>query len=294
MCIFTDFFLLRFRISKILRNFATMKFRKTYLTILILLCITGTAVGQLLQPTPGRKRAVYGVGYYVSRSDYDYSSTAHEIVAGAATRYDKAQRIYLWLCRNITYDRTGQIRTADETFRRRTAVCQGYCELFYRLGECVGLKSRLVYGKCRRPNGSFQEHVWLLVTTEKGDILLDPTWGAGYYRGDRFVRQQEPLKWFDVDPAWFVFTHLPKSDSRQNLYPPVTQEQFAQLRFVTPPSATDEGVNAHDSLTHALAAFRPLPLPTVRPAVPTAVPADSLDPDVISADSVENDILSTP
>lgn len=269
-----------------------MKIRKTYLVLALLACLVGNAAGQWVQPSPAKKKAVYGIDYYVSPSAYDYTSIAMSIVGRASTRYDKAQSIYLWLCDNITFDRTNTVRTADETWQRRTAVCQGYCELFYRLGESVGLKSRLVYGKCRRPSGSFQDHVWLIVTTEKGDILLDPTWGAGYYRGDHFVRQQEPLKWFDVDPAWFIFTHLPKSESRQNLYPTVTQEQFAQLCFVAPPSSAAEGMNAQDSLAHALAALRPLPLPTVRPAVPTAVSVDSLRPEAVPIDSVEQDTLS--
>ncbi|MDO4211485.1 MAG: transglutaminase domain-containing protein [Bacteroidales bacterium] len=234
-----------------------MKSRKTYLTILLLLCLAGTAAGQWLQPTPGRKRAVYGVGYYVSPSSYDYSTLARSIVGSATTDYEKAQRIYLWLCDNITYDRSGQIRSADETYQRRTAVCQGYCELFYRLGETVGVKTRLVYGKCRRPassdpSGHLQDHVWLSVATEKGDILVDPTWGAGFYRGGDFVRQTVPLRWFDVDPSWFVFTHLPDNSRRQHLAETISDADFLRLPFVAPPVPPEEAEDPHEALQRAL------------------------------------------
>lgn len=240
-----------------MRNFAPMKCRKTYLVTVLLLCLVGSAAAQWLQPAPGHRRAVYGTDYYVSPSALDYSATARSIVGDASTRYDKAQRLYLWIAANISFDRSGRLRTADEAFRHRKAVCQGYCELFYRLGECVGLKPRLVYGKSRRPSafnphGTLEDHVWLSVMTEEGSILIDPTWGAGYYRGDEFVRQAEPLRWFDVDPAWFIFTHLPKNDQRQLLTPAVTDEQFARLTFVAPPAHPDVAEDAHKALQRAL------------------------------------------
>lgn len=235
-----------------------MKLFKTYIVIVLLCCLAGSAAGQWLQPSSGRKRAVFASDYYVSHSNYDYSPLARSIVGAATTRYDKAQLIYLWICDNITFDRTGKIRTADEAWRQRKAVCQGYCELFYRLGETVGVKPRLIYGKSRRPShfspyGTLEEHVWLSISTERGDILIDPTWGAGFYRGDQFVRQEYPLRWFDVDPAWFIFTHFPKNEQRQHLSSPVTKSQFARLHFVAPPAHPDVAEDAHEALARALA-----------------------------------------
>lgn len=227
--------------------------KKSLLLIVALLCLAGSVCAQFISLPPAKKRAAYGVDYYVSPSAYDYSGVARSIVGDAETRYDKAQRIYLWICDHVTYDRRGNIRTADEAWRTRTAVCQGYCELFYRLGETVGLKTRLVYGKCRRPMTSIlQDHVWLSVATEHGDILVDPTWGAGFYRGENFVHQSEPLRWFDVDPSWFIFSHLPKNEMRQHLNPAVTAEQFARLTFLVPPVNADSTRDAHKELQRAL------------------------------------------
>lgn len=230
---------------------------KRFLAILLLVGLAVSGAAQWTSLPRAKKRAVFGADYYVAPSQYDYSGVAHRIVGDATTRYDKAQRIYLWLCDNVTFDRSRQIRTADETWQHRAAVCQGYCELFYRLGETVGVKTRLVYGKCRRPvssdpSGRLQDHVWLCVATEKGDILVDPTWGAGYYRGGEFVRQAVPLRWFDVDPSWFVFTHLPDNSRRQHLDEPVSDADFLRLPFVVPPVPSEEAEDPHETLLRAL------------------------------------------
>lgn len=253
--------------------------RRPLLFILFaVICLAGSVLSAWSSLPHARKRAVYGSDFYVSPSVYDYAPAARRIVGDATTPYAKAQRIYLWLCDSVIYDRAGTVRTADECWRTRRAVCQGYCELFYRLGQCVDLRMRLVYGKCRLPSVSpsgekeaplilpaklknghaddcppptgdagvepdsllqprtsvLQPHVWLSVSTERGEILLDPTWGAGYYRGDQFVRQAQPLRWFDVDPSWFIYTHLPDHPRRQHLQHPVSDEEFLHLPFAVP------------------------------------------------------------
>lgn len=200
------------------------------------------AVGVEAQPSslaPARKKAVYGPDYYVSPSALDYTEAARAIVGDASTDYERAERLYLWLCRNVTYDRSGQVRTADACWRRRTSVCQGYCELFYRMAESIGMRSKLVFGHCKHAgaHAKLEDHTWLSVETEEGTILLDPTWGAGGYVRGEFVRLSNPLLWFDVAPEWFVFTHQPKSQRRQMLDVEVSDEQFEALPYVTPQTA---------------------------------------------------------
>lgn len=232
-----------------------MKLRATYLALLTLLATALTAAAQPAvrggvphatqeivvsahtnRLPPARHKAVYGLGFYVAPSAYDYSAVARTITQGATTKSDKARSLYLWLCANISYDTSGASRTADQAWDSRRAVCQGYCELFYRLAETLGLRSRLVLGKCRaQANASeLEDHCWLSVDTERGELLMDPTWGAGYSVGQRFVRQSHPLVWYDVHPAWFVFTHLPKLPRRQLLDPAVGDDDFPRLPFVSP------------------------------------------------------------
>lgn len=225
--------------------------------LIAILLLTGLALGVAAQTTSlphARKRAVYGTDSYVAPSRYDYTLAARQIVADAASDYDKAERLYRWLCTNITYDHTGTVRTADATWERRTAVCQGYCELFYRLAESIGLRSRLVFGRCKhasRPTAeqqtpSFEDHTWLCIDTEDGEILADPTWDASMLRrksqssplpSSHLPPPLLPLLWFDVDPAWFIFTHQPKSHHRQLLGSDVSDAQFVAMPYLTPHSA---------------------------------------------------------
>lgn len=188
----------------------------------------------LAQPLPvARKRAVYGNGYYIAPSQYDYSQVAKDIVKGKKSRYEQARALYLWICEHISYDTQTDIRTADLCWDRKRAVCQGYCELYYRMADCINLNTTLAYGHCRLADGSSEEHSWLSVNTEKGDILMDPTWGAGAVVNGQFQRQMMPLLWFDVDPKWFIFTHFPQNKKHQHLDQKVTEEVYNKLQYTT-------------------------------------------------------------
>lgn len=232
-----------------------MSMFRTYflLFLLCLFCVADRVGAQPPALPPARKKAVYGVDYYVSPSAYDYTAAARAIVGDAATDYERAERLYLWLCAHVTYDRSGAVRTADACWTRRTAVCQGYCELFYRMAETIGLRSKLVFGRCKHAGqyAKLEDHTWLSVETEEGNILLDPTWGAGGYLRGEFVRLSNPLLWFDVAPEWFVFTHQPKSHRRQYLDVEVNDEQFAALPYTTPLTAL-AGIDARDALVRIL------------------------------------------
>lgn len=187
-------------------------------------------------PKSKHSSVTYKNEYYISASRYDYKALTNTIVAGASTDYGKARAIYLWLCKNIDYDKSESIRTADEAWDAKRAVCQGYCELFYRMAETQGLKPMLIYGKAKpmRQGERLIDHVWLSLKTKGGQILMDPTWGAGHYINGRFVRISDPLVWFDVAPEWFAFSHHPKKDKYQYLPTPLTEAQFLTLPFTTP------------------------------------------------------------
>ena len=77
----------------------------------------------------------------ISASKYDYAPIAQQITDGEVTKYDKARSIYQWICKNISYDTTYQIYTADKCWELKRGVCQAYCELFYRLAEPLGINT---------------------------------------------------------------------------------------------------------------------------------------------------------
>lgn len=188
-----------------------------------------------------KKRAVYGNGYYVNPSEYNYEQVAKDITQGTESKYEQAKLIYLWLCANISYDLApNDVRSADKAWTERKAVCQGYCELFYRMAETLKLKTDLVYGRGRNSKGHMEDHSWLTVKTEQGEILMDPTWGAGSVVNGKFQRIKDPLVWFDVDPETFIHTHLPQNKKHQHLKVLVTEEGFDSLEYVRPTLKSEE------------------------------------------------------
>lgn len=215
---------------------STLMHKIANLLLLIVLSLTSNVMAQGDALPSKRQKDVYSDGFYVSASAYDYAPIARQIVGDATSQYDKARLIYLWLCENISFDNQLELRTADRCWDARKAVCQGYCELFYRMASTVGVKSKLVNGSAKRPhqNEEDERHVWLSVSTENGDILMDPTWGAGSFINGHFVRLADPLLWFDVNPFWFVFTHYPQKPKHQHLRTEITQQQFASLPYTTP------------------------------------------------------------
>ena len=199
--------------------------------LLILLC------GELsAQPLPKQHhKSVYGNGYYVGASDYDYQQFTKGITGSATSKYDKAKLIYSWICKNIVYDTTSNLRSADKCYDAKRAVCQGYCELFYRMAESIGIECTLVYGKSKVRNSSgYEDHAWIYAKTEHGNILIDPTWGAGTVVSGRFVSSANPDEWFDVNPKWMILTHLPDRGRNTMLGVDVSENTFKTFPYCTP------------------------------------------------------------
>lgn len=227
-----------------------MKFR-THLFLLLSLFLCLPAEAQESKLPKARRKAAYGNGFYVSPTAYDYTPIAKEATKEAKTEYEKARDLFLWVCRNINYDTQTNIRTADECWEQRRAVCQGYCELYYRMAEAINLDVDMVYGKSRNASGHMEEHGWLSIKTEKGNVLADPTWGAGTVMNGEFRHLSTPLLWFDVNPQWFIFTHYPNNKRYQYLRTRLSERDFDQLHYTTP-LLEAWGITPEEALRQAL------------------------------------------
>lgn len=207
-------------------------YKKIILLIFLIFSIKDV-VGQDL-PFAYKKR-VSKMSFMISESCYDYSPVVLEITKACHSDYDCAMAIYLWICENINFDTSLQIRTADECWKQKKGVCQGYCELFYRMAETLGIETELVYGKIRREADPlvFENHVWLQVRTEKKLLLIDPTWGAGKIVNGKFSHLKNPLLWFDVNPSWFIFTHFPQKEKYQRIKDVISLDKFVSLPYTT-------------------------------------------------------------
>ena len=169
---------------------------------------------------------------------YDYSQVASQITAGATSDYEKAQAIYEFLIDNIAYDTDYKIHHADEVWDNRKGICEGYCNLFTALADCVGLQAVKVTGSSKDPLGkvTVNNHAWLIVATERGPILIDATWGAGSVDKEKgiFTRGNHKMGWFDVEPRVMETSHLPLNPEHQLLDNPVSMEQFEKITFIDP------------------------------------------------------------
>lgn len=97
----------------------------------------------------------------------------------SASDYEKVCAIYDYICGNVKYDTTGLllgdplVYTAYGALIRKSAVCQGYASLFYRLALEVGVDARVISGTGRK-----QAHGWNIVRLGGKYYNLDSTWDA--------------------------------------------------------------------------------------------------------------------
>lgn len=169
---------------------------------------------------------------FVHKSFNDYSQLAQEITNGCSDDYEKIKAIYKWICDNIAYDTSYQIRNADECFLNKRGVCQGYSELFHYIAKSIGVRSEVVSGFSRDRHGVYSNdgHAWIFAyTRENHGILIDPTWGAGYVNGSTFTRSKYCWEWFNVEPERLILTHYPKKSSYQLIGDTISNEEFRSL-----------------------------------------------------------------
>ncbi len=100
----------------------------------------------------------------------------------STTEREKVDTIYQWLCDNVTYDYDN---LEDESYTlkftayaamiHKSAVCEGYAVLFYRLAEECGLDARVITGKAGE---KMEAHGWNIVKIGDEYYYLDATWDA--------------------------------------------------------------------------------------------------------------------
>lgn len=203
---------------------------------------------------------IVGITYFpvqinaqISETRYDYTALAEYIAEGCNNKLEQARNIYLWICQNIAYDTDYKVYTADDCYDLKRGVCQAYCELFYRLGEPLGLKTTIISGRTKNQHGQVErtKHAWLYVEVDEGSILIDPTWGAGSIKNGVFVRNENDLSWFQIDPYWLIFTHYPDDKNFQFTEPYIDWKTFTSLPTLYP-SSTQYGWDGKKVLTEIL------------------------------------------
>lgn len=172
----------------------------------------------------------------VHPTKYDWTSFAEKVTAGCSSNYDKIRAIYEWICRNISYDTSYSIHTADSCVEAKKGVCQGYCELFYQIAKAADVRVEIVSGKSKDREGNVSDlgHAWLFAyVRDNYGILLDPTWGAGTVDNNVFTRSQNCWDWFGVDAELMILSHYPDQPEYQLIDDSMSFEEFLAVQCVS-------------------------------------------------------------
>jgi len=139
----------------------------------------------------------YTMTYYATKEQEDQVTEAVDALLAQlkpeGTDYKKIKTVYDWICANITYDYENLDNTsytlkhsAYAAIIDRTAVCQGYALLFYRLALEMDIDCRIIVGI-----GNGGDHAWNIVQLDGLYYNLDSTWDAGMGEYYNFLLNDE-------------------------------------------------------------------------------------------------------
>lgn len=111
-------------------------------------------------------------------SDYINGTMRPQLALDTKTTYQKVEAIYDWITEKVRYDYSHLNNnsyllqfTAYAAVRNRTAVCQGYANLLYRLANDAGIDCRIITGG---------NHAWNIIQMNDGKYYcMDATWDEG-------------------------------------------------------------------------------------------------------------------
>ncbi|MBT2691250.1 transglutaminase domain-containing protein [Bacillus sp. ISL-47] len=137
---------------------------------------------------------------------------ARKLTEGKSSDREKAKAIYDYVAKTISYD-VKKLETDDfnwddsalKTLDSKTGVCQDYSYLAIALLRASNMEARFVEGTAF--SGFWpQKHAWVEVKVDGRWLTMDPTWGAGYIKDDKFVAAFNE-KYFDPNKEEFEKTH---------------------------------------------------------------------------------------
>ena len=123
-------------------------------------------------------------------SSYIKGTLLPQLALDGKSTYQKVRAIYDWITRNVRYDYANLGNdsyllqyTAYAAVINRTAVCNGYASLFYRLANDAGIDCRFITGTA----GGY--HAWNIVRMDNGKYYcLDATWDEGQTNYSYFLK----------------------------------------------------------------------------------------------------------
>ena len=140
-------------------------------------------------------------------SDYINGTMRPQLALDTKTTYQKVEAIYDWITEKVRYDYSHLNNnsyllqfTAYAAVRNRTAVCQGYANLLYRLANDAGIDCRIITGG---------NHAWNIIQMNDGKYYcMDATWDEG----------KNSYSYFLKGLPEFSKTHTPETDPYNTPY----------------------------------------------------------------------------
>ena len=177
----------------------------------------------------------------------DIPALAAYLEKGAKTDLEKSRAIYTWLTKNVSYDdrafNTGVYGdlSAQGVFESGKAVCEGFSNLYWAIGEDMGLEIEKIVGYAKgygfTPGDKFADtdHAWNRIKINGEWRVFDATWGEGY--GKTVNGQLKSFKafdpyWFNVDPYEAIFTHLPEKVKQRSIEQFISVKQYEQMPYI--------------------------------------------------------------
>lgn len=187
----------------------------------------------------------------LAQTDYDMDELARnapvkatssvEQLAGYFVRNTPDQRgciraIYAWVTLHVRYLDTSNRsiiwatpehidrQRPERVLENRTAVCQGFANLFQALAARAGIECQVVTGIVKNEDGEVMAvgHAWVAAKVQGQWYLFDPTWSKPERHQPWVVNDQ----YFMTPPEQFVLNHLPDDPAWQLLENPVHEERF--------------------------------------------------------------------
>ena len=112
----------------------------------------------------------------------------------------------------------------ERVLENRTAVCQGFANLFQALAEACDIECQVVTGIVKNEDGEVMPvgHAWVAANVLDQWYLFDPTWSKPERHQPWVVNDQ----YFMTTPQQFVLNHLPDDPAWQLLENPVHEDRF--------------------------------------------------------------------
>lgn len=161
-----------------------------------------------------------------------------KITARSSNENEKVRAIFIWIASNIKYDvsafMSGRTPASEPmgVIRNKSAVCQGYSNLFEAMCSAAGIQAHVVsgfskgYGYENRKKLDNADHAWNAVKIDEEWQLLDVTWGAGHLNEKGHYVSAVQNKYFLSNPTYFITEHLPEDPAWQMLPCPISPKEF--------------------------------------------------------------------